>query len=354
MDGIPSVSDVLDAREVALVRRVLNALDAREDATGDAGARHVRAGLDRLVGLWQSIDDFPPTRGCQRLGARTRNLETLLDRFSNIDSYSVEAYLPTRAALARAYSMAKFNFSRLLGYVVADCVTLEDPLASTGSTSILDDIETVQRAAVAAIIGEDVLRSLASDSTQARELRRRATRVLTELWDARATQSLADFAPLIGSAWRAKAMVHISYGTLAGVTELFQLLRNGCDPAFVDYFSSEEAPSEQYAAFEEFLFNATYEELSRMRAYMQEHGRHALDAKAVARIFNVQLDRLHTTTGTPQDMFFTFRERENWAAHRRLRRLEGPKRTAEEYVMVFVLGRQPAENEDGLGDCVEV
>jgi len=87
-----------------------------------------------------------------------------------------------------------------------------------------------------------------------------------------------------------------------------------------------------------------------MRRYMQEQGRHALDAESVARLFDVKLDRLHTTTGTPQDMFFTFRERENWAIHRRLRKLDGPKRTAEEYVMVFVLGRQPGCPEE-CGDC---
>lgn len=342
MPGVTLVREVLDEREAELVEQALAFLDARDDPAAVGGARHVRDAIARLTTLWQAVERFPKTQQCQLLGTRRRDFQTLLDTFVKSEPYSIEAYLPTRATLARAYAMAKFNFSRMLRYVIADCVPAD---SEGGALRVAADL--VERSAVAAIIAEDVLRAIAADNDQPDPLRRRAIALLADLWDRRATQSLADFAPLLDSAWRAKARVRVSYGTLAGVSELFQLLRHGCDPAFVDYFGSDRATPEQYAAFEEFVFNATYEELVRMREYMREKNTGVLDAAAVAKIFNVNLERLHTTTGTPQDMFFTFREREMWAAQRRLNSLPGPKKTAEEYVMIYVLGRTGGDGAGG-------
>jgi len=332
--GLPLVREVLDEREAELVEQALGVLDGRGEPSAAVGARHVREAISRLTTLWQAVERFPKTQQPQILGVRRRDFGTLLDRFVLSEPYTIEAYLPTRATLARAYGVAKFNFARMLRYVIADCVPAD---SEGGALRVAADL--VERSAAAAIIAEDVLRAVASDNGEPDELRRRAIAILADLWDRRATHGLADFAPLLDSAWRAKARVRVSYGTLAGVNELFQLLRNGCDPAFVDYFSSDRATAEHYAAFEEFVFNATYEELSRMRDYMREQNTGVLDPSKVARLFNVNLERLHTTTGTPQDMFFTFREREMWAAQRRLRNLPGPKKTAEEYVMIYVLGR---------------
>ena len=260
-----------------------------------------------------------------------------MDAFAGAERYSLEAVLPTRAPLSRAYGMAKFNLSRLVRHVI------DDYLPGVPEAVVLRQAVTeVERSNLVTVIAEDVLRTIASDHQQTPSLRRRATALLAELWDTWATRGLADFAPLLDSAWSAKATVRIAYGTLQGVTEMFQLLRNGCDPTFVDYFSRDGAAPEQHEAFEEFVFNATWEELSKMRCYMSEHGRGAIGAADVARIFEVGLERLHTTTGTPRDMFFTFREREMWAAHRRLLGLPGPKKTAEEYVMIFAIERRSA------------
>jgi hypothetical protein len=51
----------------------------------------------------------------------------------------------------------------------------------------------------------------------------------------------------------------------------------------------------------------------------------------------VPLSRLHQTIVSPKDMFFTFRERQVNAYHRELHDLPGPKKTAEEYLMVYYL-----------------
>ena len=326
--------DVLDEQESLLVERVFETLEAAGTLEGRAGVAYVREGLVRLSALWKAIETFPRIQECQTLGSRRRDLNTLLYTFSESEPYTMEAYLPTRAALARSYGMAKFNFCRMVGYVV------EEHVRDTQRVQpLLKEIRAAGRVAAAALIAEDVLRSIACDTKLAGVLRRCATRMLAALWDQRATRSLGDFAPLLDSAWRAKADVKIGYGTLVGLTELFQMLNSGLESEFVDYFASDRVTPEQFGAFEEFLFNATYEQLTQIRAFMKESGRNAIDPEEVARIFEVDTARLHTTTVTAHDMFFTFREREMWARFRRLGGLEGPKKTAEEYVMIYVIGR---------------
>lgn len=330
--------DVLDERESLAVEHVLARL--AEATRGQEAMEYIREGLVRLRALWRAIDAFPRIQECQTLGSRRRDLNTMLDTFSASEPYTMEAYLPTRAACARSYGMAKFNFCRMVRYVVEDHVPMDED-----AQLLVKEIDAAGRAAAAALIAEDVLRSIACDTKLDGELRRRATRILAALWDQRATRSLRDFAPLLDSAWRAKAGVQIAYGTLVGMSELFQMLNSGLDSEFVDYFVSDGVTPEQSDAFEEFLFNATYEQLKRMRAYMKETGQSALHRSEVARLFGVEADTLHTTTVTAQDMFFTFREREMWARFRRLAGLSGPKKTAEEYVMIYVIGR--TENDRG-------
>lgn len=334
---------VLDQRERTLVWHVVTALRQLHGSQAGAHEQTILDGGDRLLILWRAIEQFPRTRECQTLGWRRRDLETLLTQFASCEPFSMEAILPTRAALAKAFGMAKLNFTRLLRYIIEDALG-DQPQGE----ALSDEAMGVQRSAVAAIIGEDVLRRIASDEDLSSALRRSATDVLTSLWDQRASHSLADFAPTLDLLWLAKTKVRIRYGTLQGMSELYQLLEHGCPDNLLEMFLDEEMDPERFWAFEEFMFNATHEELSRMRAHMVARGEQALGDEEVAALFGVPLERLHVTTATPKDMFFTFREREMWARIRRVSERTGPKKTAEEYVMIHVLGRRGGHAPHGL------
>lgn len=328
---------VLDDRERALVRHVLTTLRRAHGGPAGANEQTILDGGERLLVLWRAIEQFPRTRACQTLGWRRRDLDTLQTQFASCQFFSLEAVLPTRAALARAFGMAKLNFTRMLRYIIKDALG-DQPQGE----ALFHEAEGVQRSAVAAIIGEDVLRRIASDEDLSATLRRSATDVLASLWDQRASHSLADFAPTLDQLWLAKTQVRIRYGTLQGMSELYQLLANGCPENLLEMLLDEDEDPERFWAFEEFMFNATHEELCRMRDHMVERGEQALGDEEVAALFGVPLERLHVTTATPKDMFFTFREREMWARIRRVSGRSGPKRTAEEYVMIYVLGRRAA------------
>lgn len=325
---------VLDPREANLVVRALAEFNKLPKPEAAKGRRILRDAVSRLISLWEAIDKYPRTRDSHTLGQRFRNVETLLDTLADNEPYAVDSYLPTRAALARAYGVAKFNFTRMLHY------TLNDMLGDLAEhRSLSADADQIQRSAVAEIISEEVLRTIASDAALEPAKRHRAATWLTELWDQRATRSLADFSPLLDAAWRAKADVTVCYGTMTGVSELFQLMSHGCPEQFLDTFGCNGHDLERYAAFEEFVFNVSYEHLQKLREYMKEHGQQPLDVSCVAQILGVNRERLHTTTATASDMFHTFRERESWARQRRLLDRPGPKQTAEAYVMLYVLGQ---------------
>ena len=101
----------------------------------------------------------------------------------------------------------------------------------------MDELGFSVRESVTSIIAEDVLVSIASDDAQDMELRRKAIYLLADLWEHRTIRSVRDFFPLLYSVWDAKARVPISYGTLAGTSELLPLRLEDCYPAVIDYFS---------------------------------------------------------------------------------------------------------------------
>jgi len=340
---------VLHPRERELVEDLVKQLSL--NGTRD-GVVAIEEGIERLEELWQAIDRFPSVYEAQRLGSRYRNFATLIEKFAHINPYVTEAYLPTRAVLGRGYAMAKFNFCRLLGVVVEEFLQDEPDV-----DDLMERVDDVMRESVCTIIGEDLLMSITSDERLEEDVRKLAVSAIAGLWEEREVGAMRGFFHVLTSIWRAKASMTINYGTLGGVAELFCLARGGCDEEFLSYFGREDVGADERAALLEFMFNATYEELEVMRRYMHEHGVKALGAEDVAKIFNVPLTRLHRTTHRPEDIFFTFRERQIMASHRRVRNLPGPKKTAEEYVMVYLLRRQlegrdsvdPATDEqDGL------
>jgi hypothetical protein len=332
--GLEERGPVLHEAEARLVDRLLRRLDDRGDEGGKEGRSEILKGLGRLQKLWQAITSFPSVYAEDRLGSRHRNFETLVETFSHVNPYATEAYLPTRAVLGRGYAVAKFNFCRMLGVIVEEFLADEED-----ADDLRDAVEDVTRSSVLTVIAEDLLMSISADDRLEEPLRRRSATLVADLWEMRAVGAIEEFFRLLTSIWRAKASITINYGTLAGVAEMFCLARAGCDPEFLSYFCRDDVGEEEHAALLEFMFNATYEELEVMRRYMREHGVKALAAEDVARIFNVPLARLHRTTHTAGDIFFTFRERQVMASQRLVRGLPGPKKTAEEYVMIYFLRR---------------
>lgn len=328
----PSAVRVLEPAELAVVDELRRHLRARGTPLAEEGRRALAEVLGRLQKIWEAIDVQASVLRGQSLGARHRDVVSLIETLSSCHPSSTEAFLPTRGALVRAFLHAKLNFCRFLGLLISE-VLADDPAAAALSTAI----ERIQTSAVCTIMAEDLLREIASDLGLSPELRRRATWVLVQTWEDRACQVVPRFFPVLDSVWQAKARVTVSYGTLSGISELVEILSEGCDPAFMECFSRDDVSDDQALALKEFVFNASYEQLEEIQRAMDAQGQSAVGAAGVASILKIPADQLHVRTCTCEEMIFTFRERQAMAHHRRALDLPGPKRTAEEYLMISLL-----------------
>jgi len=223
---------VFEPEEIVLAGKVLAFLQEQGNLECLDSAAHIRDAMDQLVRLRQVVTSYTSVVGSHVVAGELRDVHTLTDAMCRSNPYTVEAYLPTRAVVGRAYLVAKFNFLRLLVRVVR----LQMPDGER-KTSLEDELTWFVRQAVTTMIAEDVLVSIASDLKLDLDLRRKATYVLADLWEHRTSRSVRDLSPLLDSIWVAKTRTTISYGTLSGTTEILSLMREGCDPAGIDYFT---------------------------------------------------------------------------------------------------------------------
>jgi hypothetical protein len=136
-----------------------------------------------------------------------------------------------------------------------------------------------------------------------------------------------------------------------GVSEVFALMRAGGDIRFLDYFSRKTCPPEELQAFREFLFSVSTEELESLSEKMIE-GRQRESYPGVDTTLSLSPTYLynHSATDFVTQLYLFFVKRHLEAHARRIRNLPGPKRTAEEYVMVYFLERSSSMDGDRDGE----
>jgi hypothetical protein len=141
---------------------------------------------------------------------------------------------------------------------------------------------------------------------------------------------------VLEATWDARRHVPATLGTLMGTAEMFRLIEAGCDEEFVDYLVRSDCTPDEEAAFREFLFGATTEQLRSIEEQMRIEGKGAIHKTEVE---SAKLrDACATGEGDPAlALFEFFLSRHLQAMARRGSGAPGPKRTAEEYVMLHYL-----------------
>ena len=282
----------------------------------------IREQMACLEWLGETVSQYPSPLGEQQLGSRRRGLGTLVEALSRTNPANFDFFLPTRALLGRALDMAESNFYRLLRHVCAEVLD--------GDTGRQCREEATRRFRVCLYtrLAEEVLSTIASDAQVDRSVREQAVLALAQIWEHRLTYRVRDFFPILEATWQARQRVRVTGGTLTGTVEVFELLQNGCDPQFVEYFARPNPSEDELEAFREFLFGTSVEELDHLEKQMIETGTGsiALDDPAFSQ------DRDPTTI-----FYEFFRSRHLLATARRMANLPGPKRTAEGYVMISYL-----------------
>jgi hypothetical protein len=331
-DALPSVQPAdwffFDPKERELVAAALGVVRGKDPEH----ERLLRASLGRLERLAALIRDTPSIvtswRAVRAAGARPFSGESLIELLCRVPEYDLDLHVPTKATIGQGYLVAKINFLKALGYAI-------EPLSPPKDLSLSLEVELGQ--SIYSKLAEELFVSIVTDEDAPHAVKVGAARFLFRIWDERLLIEVDDFAPLLESVWRARSKVLPLLGTMLGTYEVFQLFREACDPRFLDYFGTESLAVEQLLAFEEFLFGLSYEEIQRLRRHMQESAANVLTLEQ-ARLLLGRRNSSWTSQHEGAQAFYTsYKKRRVNARFRAATGAEGPKRTAEEYVMMALL-----------------
>lgn len=324
-------TSVLDRRELDLIDRALVAVAARQPADAEI-LRGLIIELKNVAGL---LDRQRHLRAATALGGEARTEQTLIDHLCGIDGLSGDLALPLKATLSRTYLLTKINFLR--GFVkstaalspqVPDCAVMCHDLREELAQSIYT------------LLVEELLLALLRKPNVGLHTKQRAADQLISIWDDAALE-IDDFAPLLESAWHARNRINSACGTLLGATETFRLVCEDCSPEVLEFFGREDMSEDETASFEEFLFNMTHEELAKLRSAMRAQNIVAATPAWASQILGRQIEELeHSREIDPMALYRSYQRRQLAADFRLMAGSPGPRRTAEAYLMVYLLDQQ--------------
>jgi len=323
---------VLDRHESELVAAAMALVSERSptDATILEGL------IAELKATSELLDRQRPLRRPTALGGEPRDEQTLIDHLCTIDGLSGDLALPLKATLSRTYLLTKINFLR--GFVKATCAVGDAP----GVVKMSHDLREELAQSIYTLLAEELFLALLRKPDVTRRTKQRAADQLITVWDD-AMLEIDDFAPLLESAWHARNRINSAYGTLLGATETFRLIMEDCNADVLEFFGREGMSPDESAAFEEFLFNMTSEELAILRRAMQQQHLSAASPAWAAEILGRQIEELEhgpTHEIDPMALYRSYQRRQLAADFRLMSGAPGPRRTAEGYLMVYLLDQQ--------------
>ncbi len=312
------------------------ALEALARASGDR-YRELEASRARLQRAAELIRDCPTLSTSWTSGAREFGGESLIELLCRVPDYDLDLHLPTKAVLGQAYLIAKINFLKALGYA------LDAPALSGGDGELAASPELRWRLAhevgqsIYTKLAEEVFVSLVTAPDSEPRVKTGAAAFLFRIWEERLDIEVDDFAPLLESTWEARTKLLPVLGTLLGTHEVFQLFREARDHRFLDYFGEDDVEEEQLLAFEEFLFGISHEEITRLRAHMAAAGQGCVTLEEARDLLGHARSSWMPEMQGAQALYTSYKRRRVKAAYRALTETRGPKKTAEEYVMIAFL-----------------
>lgn len=314
------------------LQRVHDALERSGHPASAEMQRAMTRQLARIDGVAVALAAFPGVFRESTLGARKRDLDTMVELFARATDADVDMFLPTRALLGRALMLARLNAWRLLDYAIEDALDAADP----ARPALRREVDRWLHRCVYAVLAEEVLSAISMAAQLERPVRREAVRHLVSIWDGAPSEQVRAFFPLLEAVWNARRQLRVNLGTMLGFSEMMMLLKAGCDPQFVQYFAHARRTRDEAEAFKEFLVGVTTEQIQSLEQLLQATGRTSMTREEAAHALGKgAADSASGHLGVRA--YLIYRERYLQAAARRLRNLDGPKHTAEEYMMIYFL-----------------
>ena len=172
------------------------------------------------------------------------------------------------------------------------------------------------------------------------DTKRKAAQQLVAIWE-HAEIEIDDFCPLLESTWHARNRVNADLGSLLGTSEYVRLVCEDCSEDFLGFFARDEVSLQQKQAFEEFLFDMTFEEVATLRAAMRDQNVDTISVEWAERILRRPIERETVADRIdPIALYRSYFRRQLAADFRIVAGRPGPRRTAEAYMMIYLLDNQ--------------
>lgn len=320
----------LDEGEEAVVVEALKVLGR----SGSPQTQFIEDALGRLGRAAELVRSCPPIQRSFR-GRKEVSSETLIELLCRLPDYDLDLHIPTKAVLGQAYLIAKINFFKGVNYAL-------EGVGASGE--LLEKIDFEAGQSIYTKLGEELFLSIVTDPTGNKAVKVRAARALFEIWENRLSAEIDDFAPVLESVWVARNQMRPVLGTLKGSHELLRMFANTQDHRFLDHFTIDEVSEEEVQAFEEFLFGISHEEIQKLRSHLETQSRSTVSHEDARGILGRNKESW-APVGGPQALYSSYKKRKVKAAYRVLTNSDGPKKTAEEYVMTSFLEKESAESQ---------
>jgi hypothetical protein len=336
---------LFDEAESELVARALIALS--QIAPGDAAI--LSRLMSQLADINHIISQTPSLRTSDSLGGSERDEDSLITHLVGLDGLAGDLAIPLKGTLQRSFLIAKIQFLRAFVKSTAALIPQAPQLRSL-NLQLRDELAQ----SIYTQMAEELLLALLRKPGLGYTIKREAAAQLIQVWDD-ATLEIDQFCPLLESAWRARNRITVGLGSLLGATEYFRLVGQNCAPEFLDYFARDEVSDAENQAFSEFLFGLTYEEMVHLKKEMQAAGLPNVNEDWASRILGRPMEHecepQNIDEIDPVSLYRSYSRRQLAADFRILAGGEGPRRTAEAYLMIYLLDHQSGMRRgDGQGE----
>ena len=299
------------------------------DYTREHDKEHYETFVNRIMDLNSidsSVSKFPSLLERSELSGGTRTRTTLIESLiKHQDSGDRTLRLPSKAVLGKSLLIAKAhtlsNFAKYSGHLGKDFEKLSKAFDTETTLSMFS------------LLAEDVYLNLISDSSQPMEFRREWALSLLLLWEHWNDETTENVAPILQSVWTARRKLAPAFGTMMGTSELL-LISMQMDDQWISFIKHKMGDDGVSQAMEEFLFGISTEQIQSLRTILKTKGIPAIGRDEVSKFLG---EHVKADAGLDyRDFYSMYTIRRDNARSRARLKLEGPKKTLEDYFIQFV------------------
>jgi len=315
--------ECMDTLEARFITNALEFISKRTPETSKA----LEAQLARATSVAKMAASFPSLLDSPAGAVAGDSPHSLVQILCQVEPGMSSLNLPIKAVMGDAFLTAKIQVFQAFRKALLKQTDAPERLLEAANREVAQSLQTRLLA--------ELLWDLVRDQEIPLDQRQVAAKELVRLWESPDTLEVDDFFPVIEAAWKARNRIKVTYGSLVGVTEFYQLIREHCPPMFVSYFTRNDVSEDENMAFQEFLFGLSHEDLSRLRKAMAEQGLNVIDRKFAQD--TLKLSERAATGQSPEALYISYRKRQKATQLRRLTGLPGPRYTAEAYLILHLL-----------------